>query len=880
MKKINIIILAVLFFGVINSTFAHVPITLTASMITDESGQNTSDVLVDNSNTTWWLPGWNSNLYPAGAVIDLGEDYNLTQIALYDYSGSGSFKIFTGSPGNWSSSAVINDPLNNYGVMNSHFITANTRYLRLEMSSANARVGTILVYGTPDGGGGIPAPSINPIGDTNMDEGQAANVGLSAQDATSLSISGLPSFGNFTNSGNGNGLLTFNPSTGDAGSYGIGITATGPGGSSTSSFTLTVNSTSGNGGGNGGGGTTEVLCQIASSQMLFGGGDVANLFDEQVISGDPRTGPGGAPTQRWSAGWNSANVPAAGYIDLGGNYEITRIYVRDIHGQASIPFKAYSGTSPANWNLSTPLFSDNLGGWQVWNEHPVSVTTRYIRFEMSQLYAYAAEVLVYGYCGGGGGPTGDTTAPSTVMNLSTSSPTQSSIVLNWTSPGDDLNIGMAASYDLRKSSNPINASNFANATVIEGVSSPKTAGTSETHTVTGLNCSTNNYFAIKAIDEANNIGDISNIANSSTANCNTGGGSSITLTVNYNGSPSGSPSANKTALRFDKDFAYSLTIDDGGPWEYYNVLPILKGGSNSHFYNGGTSWTVDQYESGFTYPDGFGGNRAYKAGLSINAWHILSSESGSYMSWAQIQALYNADWDIFNHSWKHCAYGCNYYTEVTNGASVIQSNIGFTPTHFMVPSGDYNGYKSTVFANGNVSMHDQKYFMPGNGGLDVDGTVNLNQFEMHRNTLETEATPYGSDITSIANQSVNGNHLWFHEYSHRVGSPGEPYAVVLKNDFRAYMNYIKNNYNNRVWMAPAQEVYEYLAVRQSAIVSSSSVSGNTQTITIDISGVPSNLRRKALTLKLNTNTSVNSVSLTGGSATLKSNSQGLIDIEF
>ena len=62
---------------------------------------------------------------------------------------------------------------------------------------------------------------------------------------------------------------------------------------------------------------------------------------------------------------------------------------------------------------------------------------------------YAANIsvddVVVSTIGGGG----DTTAPATVSNLATSSPTSSSLLLSWTAPGDDGSTGTATTYDLR-----------------------------------------------------------------------------------------------------------------------------------------------------------------------------------------------------------------------------------------------------------------------------------------------------------------------------------------------------------------------------------------------------------------------------------------------
>ena len=133
--------------------------------------------------------------------------------------------------------------------------------------------------------------------------------------------------------------------------------------------------------------------------------------------------------------------------------------------------------------------------------------------------------------------------------------------------------------------------------------------------------------------------------------------------------------------------------------------------------------------------------------------------------------------------------------------------------------------------------------------------LNLYQFELHRNTLELETPPYKADIDSVANLSSNGDHYWFSEYAHRIGDPNEVYVHVGIDDFRDYMQHLENSYgrdgSDRIWVAPVQEVYEYLVVRENTVLISSKLSNNTLTVKYDLSMVPLNLRRYALSLLVN-----------------------------
>jgi hypothetical protein len=87
-----------------------------------------------------------------------------------------------------------------------------------------------------------------------------------------------------------------------------------------------------------------------------------------------------------------------------------------------------------------------------------------------------------------------------------------SVDLSWTAPGDDAHIGTAASYLVRYSTSEINSqARWEAATpVTVGVPAPKPAGQAEQMTVSGLTPGTAYYFAVRAQDEASNLGGLSN----------------------------------------------------------------------------------------------------------------------------------------------------------------------------------------------------------------------------------------------------------------------------------------------------------------------------------------------------------------------------------
>ena len=86
-----------------------------------------------------------------------------------------------------------------------------------------------------------------------------------------------------------------------------------------------------------------------------------------------------------------------------------------------------------------------------------------------------------------------------------------SVVLQWTSPGDDDAIGTATIYHMRMSTAPINGGNWAAAASVPGMPAPLLSGTRQSVVVRGLSRDTTYFLAIRAEDDNGNLAVISNV---------------------------------------------------------------------------------------------------------------------------------------------------------------------------------------------------------------------------------------------------------------------------------------------------------------------------------------------------------------------------------
>jgi hypothetical protein len=110
----------------------------------------------------------------------------------------------------------------------------------------------------------------------------------------------------------------------------------------------------------------------------------------------------------------------------------------------------------------------------------------------------------------------DVTPPSEISNLTAFTISVNAIRLTWTAVGDDGSLWTATGYDIRYSTIPITAENWASANQCFNEPIPQKPGTNEMYIVTGLFSGTKYYFAIKTHDECPNYSNLSNVVNATT----------------------------------------------------------------------------------------------------------------------------------------------------------------------------------------------------------------------------------------------------------------------------------------------------------------------------------------------------------------------------
>jgi len=111
----------------------------------------------------------------------------------------------------------------------------------------------------------------------------------------------------------------------------------------------------------------------------------------------------------------------------------------------------------------------------------------------------------------------DQEPPGRVTDLRAGLVTMRSVVLTWTAPGDDGAVGRALAYDLRYSEDPITDETWESALPALDLPAPAASGAAEEHVIGDLESGRTYYFAVKAIDAAGNIAELSNVLERVTA---------------------------------------------------------------------------------------------------------------------------------------------------------------------------------------------------------------------------------------------------------------------------------------------------------------------------------------------------------------------------
>lgn len=317
----------------------------------------------------------------------------------------------------------------------------------------------------------------------------------------------------------------------------------------------------------------------------------------------------------------------------------------------------------------------------------------------------------------------------------------------------------------------------------------------------------------------------------------------------------------KAALKYDKHFAYSFTLDDTFKDAYTYAFPLFKGG----LAGDGVVYP------GLKYTDGCGNDHNFKCGISwvarmgnpIGDPHVNSS---SLINWNELIELIKEGWNVFNHTYTHADYTnssvIDYKGEIEKNYKEVLDRTGYPMLHMVLPTGD-GDYVEPAFNSGITSITSSKYKYYGHlTGVRVnsDEPLDYSRFKMtrrllHNGLFKDETFDAHRFIDDIAAKCNDDNHFWFNDFTHSVGEK-ESSASLQFSYFKKYIKEVEEKYGKSgsdvIWMAPVQDVFEYIQTRNSTHIMTS-VSDNMLTIGIDTMFVPNRMVSRSLSLIIHAN---------------------------
>lgn len=344
---------------------------------------------------------------------------------------------------------------------------------------------------------------------------------------------------------------------------------------------------------------------------------------------------------------------------------------------------------------------------------------------------------------------------------------------------------------------------------------------------------------------------------------------SVTLNIQFSAPPS-RVNVTKAPLRFNKDFALTLTFDDQPISVKNYVQPIVNGGLGANGTN-----HIPRLST-----DGAGNDVAWNMDIAWNCVDVANNDlhlnNPLNLTWRDAIDLYDQGWGINNHSYSHGLFlgTWDFQAEVRKNDNVTFGTFNALGTpidmnHFIIPSGMID-FVEPAFRSGLKSVHDERGrlgFVGRFGGYwQVDTTTNLNQLGMSRDNWDgMNAHNIMNDINRVAGLSTNGEHYWLNAFTHKITMAPTNHGLTHW-DFTTAINTLDTTYgkggSDRVWVASLQEVYEYMFLRNE-VPFSYSWAGSQLRIRLSLNNLPRDFRFYNLSLIVDADAPIASISGTG-----------------
>lgn len=320
-------------------------------------------------------------------------------------------------------------------------------------------------------------------------------------------------------------------------------------------------------------------------------------------------------------------------------------------------------------------------------------------------------------------------------------------------------------------------------------------------------------------------------------------------------------SISKASLRYNKDFALGMHLDDGAKDIYTHAFHLLHGGTIN-----GTNYP------GLTYTDGCGNPVKFKMSTALYSMNTSNEDvhdpeiENDYVKWPQVIEMYKKGWGVYNHGFTSESQTDPDVSIEENHAYVKEMSEneikdGINMHLFVNPNGD-SIFTEAAFGQGYRIAFLEGYDF-GKPYFNINQEWSKQDIRMGRTNLYGQIS-LGDMADEMAALSVNGANYWGSTFSHSVVNASYGYDFAF---FKSQMEYIAGKYGesglDNIWMTTEEEVLDYCTLREEITVKEE-LEGNLLKITF--SGfLPEDLRFYPVTLLVESDQIISAIDIKGAS---------------
>ncbi|PKP53662.1 MAG: hypothetical protein CVT92_02775 [Bacteroidetes bacterium HGW-Bacteroidetes-1] len=310
----------------------------------------------------------------------------------------------------------------------------------------------------------------------------------------------------------------------------------------------------------------------------------------------------------------------------------------------------------------------------------------------------------------------------------------------------------------------------------------------------------------------------------------------FSITITFAQPPVDPPIVKKAPLKYNKDFALILHMDDGNPAVNDQVMPFFKGqnGNPGLFFTEGNTQNNQPFKMD-----------AVHFSFAANGVDIHNYVPG-YLHWDNLINLWAGEFGIVNLGLTNPPQS-DPDVEVLRNASYTKRKTlsgtvhgGYDMNVYVIPNNDISQLPAAK-AN-NLAVYYEGISAIENPQR-VEDLPSISGIEISRSSITNNLF---QQVQTIASQSGPDNHFIATYFNHGFGG-----VDITFDQFKTQMNQIASTYGrdglNSIWSASSAEVFEYLRIKESVTVNTN-LNENVLTITFSGQNIPENFRYYALSL--------------------------------